>query len=79
MRIHVCMYAPRDDRVAQACRNAAVQSEVRYTGQLWLQQVLLYNVQHTLQLAKDQHTVLSHHSLCATVRGSGRAQTTVQQ
>lgn len=53
--------------MAQACRHAAVQTQISDCWELRLQQIMLDHVQHALQLAEDQHTVLSHHSLCTDV------------
>lgn len=57
--------------MAQACGYTAVQTQIGNRWQLRLQQIMLHHVQHALQLAEDQHTVLSHHSLCTDIRGAG--------
>lgn len=51
--------------MAQASWDAAVQSQVGDGGQLGLEQVVLHDVQHALQLTEDQHSVRGHHRLCA--------------
>lgn len=57
--------------MSQACRHTAIQTQIGHCWQLRLQQIMLHHVQHALQLAEDQHTVLSHYSLCTDIRGAG--------
>lgn len=47
--------------MAQAGLHAAVQPQVGDTGQFGFQQVVLHNIQHTLQLTENEHTMLGHH------------------
>lgn len=51
--------------MAQARLHAAIKSQVGDCGQLGLEQVVLHDVQHALQLTEDQHSVRGHHRLCA--------------
>lgn len=60
-------------------RHAAVQPQVGHRGQFGFQQVLLYDVQHALQLTENQHAVLGHHRLGGPLGPSAAAQTAVQQ
>lgn len=61
------MYRPGNDGVAQPGLHAAVQPQVGDAGQFGFQQVVLHNVQHALQLAEDEHTMLGHHRLSASL------------
>lgn len=66
--------------MAQASLHAAVQPQVGDRGQLGLEQVVLHDVQHALQLAEDEHAVLRHHGLGAALGAAAApAQAAVQQ
>lgn len=69
---------PGDDGVAVAGRHAAVQPQVGDGGQFGLQQVVLHNVQHALQLTEDENAMLRHHCLCPAFRSSAAAKTAIQ-
>lgn len=72
-------FLPGDDGVAQARGDAAVQPQVGDRGQFGLEQVVLHDVQHALQLAEDEHAVLGHHRLRGPLRSAPSAQAAVQQ
>lgn len=65
--------------MAQASLHAAIQPQVGDRGQQGLQQVVLYDVQHALKLAEDQHTVLGDHRLCTALRRTATTQAAIQQ
>lgn len=62
-----------------AGRHAAVQPQVGDGGQFGFQEVLLHNVQHTLQLTENEDAVLGHDGLCTPLGASSAAEAAVQQ
>ena len=69
-----------DHRIARIGRNIAVQAKITDRAHMHFQQVVLDNVEHTLELAKHQGSMLVHHGhRLASVRIAHRADATIEQ